>query len=81
MHVPHRHRRRGRLAASIAVVLTAGVAVSLPMVPGASSAPSAPSASKASAAGGTYAYYYLWWDTAHWHTSLGPSYPFGQSPL
>ncbi|HLH27745.1 MAG TPA: hypothetical protein VKW77_02450, partial [Acidimicrobiales bacterium] len=62
-------------------MLTAGVAVSLPMVPGASSAPSAPSASKASAAGGTYAYYYLWWDTAHWHTSLGPSYPFGQSPL
>ena len=28
-----------------------------------------------------YAYYYLWWDTQHWQTTLGPSYPYGQSPL
>ena len=28
-----------------------------------------------------YAYYYLWWDTHHWQTTLGPNYPFGQSPL
>jgi hypothetical protein len=30
---------------------------------------------------GMYAYYYLWWDTHHWQTTLGPNYPFGQSPL
>jgi hypothetical protein len=30
---------------------------------------------------GMYAYYYLWWDTQHWQTTLGPSYPYGQSPL
>ena len=30
---------------------------------------------------GMYAYYYLWWDTQHWQTTLGSNYPFGQSPL
>ncbi len=35
----------------------------------------------ASSPGGMYAYYYLWWDTHHWQTTLGPNYPFGQSPL
>ncbi len=30
---------------------------------------------------GMYAYYYLWWDTQHWQTNLGPNYPYGQSPL
>ncbi len=30
---------------------------------------------------GMYAYYYLWWDTQHWQDSLGPNYPYGQSPL
>jgi hypothetical protein len=28
-----------------------------------------------------YAYYYLWWDTHHWQTTLGANFPFGQSPL
>jgi hypothetical protein len=28
-----------------------------------------------------YAYYYLWWDTAHWQTTLGPNYPYGAKPL
>ena len=28
-----------------------------------------------------YAYYYLWWSSAHWHDKLGASYPFGASPL
>lgn len=23
-----------------------------------------------------YAYYYLWWSTAHWESKLGPNYPF-----
>jgi hypothetical protein len=34
-------------------------------------------------AGGTHvlAYYYLWWSTNHWHDKLGPSYPYGASPL
>jgi len=27
-----------------------------------------------------FAFYYLWWDTAHWHARLGPSYPYNQSP-
>jgi hypothetical protein len=30
---------------------------------------------------GMYAYYYLWWDTHHWQTTLGANYPYGQSPL
>ncbi|HEY7917108.1 MAG TPA: hypothetical protein VIC86_09035 [Acidimicrobiales bacterium] len=30
---------------------------------------------------GMYAYYYLWWDTQHWQTTLGANYPYGQSPL
>jgi len=29
---------------------------------------------------GMYAYYYLWWTTYHWTTTLGPSFPFSQSP-
>ena len=39
------------------------------------------SALAASSPEGMYAYYYLWWDTHHWQTTLGPNYPFGQSPL
>jgi hypothetical protein len=27
-----------------------------------------------------YAFYYLWWDTAHWHARLGPSYPYTSAP-
>ncbi len=38
-------------------------------------------ASVAPAPQGMYAYYYLWWDTHHWQTTLGPNFPFGQSPL
>src|SRR5581483_7995233 len=30
---------------------------------------------------GMYAYYYLWWSTQHWYDSLGPNYPYNQSPL
>jgi hypothetical protein len=28
-----------------------------------------------------YAFYYLWWDTAHWHARLGPAYPYSANPL
>lgn len=28
-----------------------------------------------------FAFYYLWWDTQHWHARLGPSYPYTTSPL
>jgi hypothetical protein len=28
-----------------------------------------------------FAFYYLWWDTQHWHARLGPNYPYGTSPL
>jgi hypothetical protein len=51
----------------------------------AQSAPAGPPASRsvltASSPEGMYAYYYLWWDTQHWQTTLGPNYPYGQSPL
>ena len=28
-----------------------------------------------------FAFYYLWWDTQHWHARLGPNYPYTTSPL
>jgi hypothetical protein len=28
-----------------------------------------------------FAFYYLWWDTAHWHARLGPNYPYSANPL
>ncbi len=28
-----------------------------------------------------FAFYYLWWDTAHWHARLGPNYPYTDKPL
>jgi hypothetical protein len=28
-----------------------------------------------------FAFYYLWWDTQHWHARLGPSYPYTANPL
>ncbi len=27
-----------------------------------------------------FAFYYLWWDTQHWHSRLGPNYPYGANP-
>jgi len=27
-----------------------------------------------------FAFYYLWWDTQHWHARLGPNYPYGAAP-
>lgn len=28
-----------------------------------------------------YAYYYLWWNTDHWHDKLGPNYPYERDNL
>jgi hypothetical protein len=28
-----------------------------------------------------FAFYYLWWDTQHWHARLGPNYPYSANPL
>jgi hypothetical protein len=28
-----------------------------------------------------FAFYYLWWDTAHWHARLGPNYPYTAKTL
>ena len=28
-----------------------------------------------------FAFYYLWWDTQHWHARLGPDYPYSANPL
>ena len=30
---------------------------------------------------GMYAYYYLWWSSSHWQSTLGPNFPFNRSPL
>ena len=27
-----------------------------------------------------FAFYYLWWDTAHWKARLGPNYPYRTTP-
>jgi hypothetical protein len=27
-----------------------------------------------------FAFYYLWWDTQHWHARLGPAYPYSTVP-
>jgi hypothetical protein len=27
-----------------------------------------------------FAFYYLWWDTQHWHARLGPAYPYSAVP-
>jgi hypothetical protein len=27
-----------------------------------------------------FAFYYLWWDTHHWHARLGPAYPYSAAP-
>ena len=28
-----------------------------------------------------FAFYYLWWDTKHWHVRLGPNFPYAKTPL
>ena len=45
-------------------------------------APSGPAAPAADTTPhGMYAYYYLWWSSSHWRSTLGSNFPFSQSPL
>jgi hypothetical protein len=50
-----------------------------------SSAPTTPYSpappTPATAARRMFAFYYLWWDSAHWHARLGPNYPYTDTPL
>ena len=48
--------------------------------PPSTSANSVPATTQ-SAARRMFAFYYLWWDTAHWHARLGPNYPYTANPL
>ncbi|HUY65646.1 MAG TPA: hypothetical protein VMV06_02410 [Acidimicrobiales bacterium] len=52
-----------------------------PAAPVTAGAAKATPTSSTNSSQGMYAYYYLWWDTQHWQTTLGAHYPFGQSPL
>ncbi len=78
-----RIRLTSRLAVmAVIVVVTAPFIGSTVLAQPASTGPArGNSVLAASSPEGMYAYYYLWWDTHHWQTTLGPSYPFGQSPL
>ncbi len=77
---PTRHHRLARKMALVVLILLA----SAPLIGAtveAQTTTSTPRPAVASAPEGMYAYYYLWWDTHHWQTTLGANYPFGQSPL
>ena len=41
----------------------------------------APAATTANSNHRMFAFYYLWWDTQHWHARLGPNYPYAANPL
>jgi len=43
-------------------------------------APQSPSPSTQSTRHPIFAFYYLWWDTQHWHARLGPNYPYSAVP-
>ena len=74
--------RRGWMTSAVTgLVVLAAVAVGWgqvvrPVTPSGTSTATA----VAPAPHGMYAYYYLWWSAAHWHDSLGPSFPYTQSP-
>ena len=83
-----RDARGASRATVLAVVLT--LAATLAACGGSSSAgPTAPTTTVPSTTavphtgttGPAFAFYYLWWDTNHWHARLGPNYPYGDSPL
>jgi hypothetical protein len=71
-----------RLITKLVLVITF-LLVTAPLIVASVGAQPAPSHSAlaSSSPEGMYAYYYLWWDTQHWQTTLGSNYPFGQSPL
>ena len=49
-----------------------------PVAPAAT--PVAPAATTANSNHRMFAFYYLWWDTQHWHARLGPNYPYAANP-
>ncbi len=53
-----------------------------PLTPAPTTSPVPPAANSAvpSSAARMFAYYYLWWDPAHWRARLGSSYPFSRVP-
>ncbi len=50
-------------------------------VPPAAAPPAAPAVTTANSNHRMFAFYYLWWDTQHWHARLGPNYPYAANPL
>ena len=40
-----------------------------------------PATAPAATTRSAFAFYYLWWDTSHWHARLGPNFPYAQNPL
>lgn len=73
-HRPSSGRRTKPVIAAIAgIALLLGVLVQQFGAAGASSSTSASPGPR------IFAYYYLWWSTNHWQTSLGPNYPITAS--
>ena len=71
-----------RLITKLALVATFLLVTASLIVVSVDAQPAPPhSAPASSSPEGMYAYYYLWWDTQHWQTTLGSHYPLGQSPL
>jgi len=81
--VTARHRPASGRRTKPVVAVVAGIALLLGLLLqqlGAANATSS-TASTASTATGPriFAYYYLWWSTSHWQSSLGPNYPITAS--
>ena len=83
------HRRVGSTAHLLAAVLAGAVLVAALQVGGGQAQgqrPVQPATELAASTAvpatphGMYAYYYLWWSAYHWTTTLGPNFPFTQSP-
>ena len=87
--VTARHRPvSGRRTKPVVVTAVAGIALLLGLLVqqlGAANATTSSRPSRGSAATPPriFAYYYLWWSTSHWQSSLGPNYPItaGAKPL
>ena len=75
------------VGAALALVLTmsaCGSASDSASTSSTSVAPTTTHPSKVTPAGAAhpaFAFYYLWWDTVHWHSRLGPNYPYSAQPL
>ncbi len=69
------------LVAVIVVGAVSAIVVHVAAQPSASGRPPVAAPTLPFSQEGMYAYYYLWWDTQHWQDTLGPNYPYGQTPL